>query len=339
MSHFFSPPPFVRFDLLYLSCAAGDALPAGPVVALLEDHGVPLWHGFDPDSSEAAPTAAPERIRKCSAFLLFLSRSTFQDPFPHTRYEYKLAQRFGKPIYVILLEELRYGDIPGPLLRWWQDLRGVPCFAAWEPEEMNRLLECLQQILGKLEPAEQRIQQIAQYQQLCYRNEYKEADALLSGFLRGKTPEARAQLLYEMLSRSPNSGGVFAPLFKDLSFRNQYRGDSADGQEFHGHRFRAEARTVFHRGLSDADVLDIFRDGACIFTVPGLVDVWSICIIPSGEEDVLYVSFASSPPDSSEDPASRGSYLSLVVLENACKKFRVHVLINPYCRPGAFRDP
>lgn len=313
--------PTTRPDFLFVSLHPADVSRAAPDLQKLAFYDVPLWFPKEEDKPRQ------EKLSQCQGLLLILSKSVLQEAFPQARNDYRMAQRYGKPVYVILLDDINLADIPSDSLRWWLEIRKEPCFSDWVP-----LINRLQELYGPLETADARNAFCDQYRTLCHRGEYEEARELLSAFLFRKSAGARAEILTQILSRGPRGTTTPAPLFRDKFFHRWNEASEKKPMEMGGCNFYAEVRTVFHRfGRGDADVIDIFRDGECIFTVPRLVDAWNVMVIPSTMEEVIHVCFASYPDVPDEHPLSSCGFMSSVIVEHPCEKPRFHVFMDPHC--------
>lgn len=314
--------PTNRLDFLFVSLHPVDVSRAASDLQTVDSFGVPLR--FEAGEKRA------ETLRQCQGLLLVLSKTVLQEPFPQARSDYRLAQRYGKPVYVLLLDDIHLAEVPTDSLHWWLELRKEPCCPGWRP-----LVNRLQELYGPLETADARKQFYDQYHKLCNHGDYTEADDLLSAFLFRKAPGARAEILTQILSRGPDGQTAPAPLYKDTFFQRNYDTSAKKPVSMSGRGFYAETRTVFRRiGRGDADVIDIFRDGECIFTVPHLVDAWSICVIPSTLEEVIHICFASYPDVPDQHTLSGHTCMSVVIVEHPCEKAQFHVFMDPYCRMG-----
>lgn len=315
MSSYLGIEPTKRPDYYFVSYNNEDAVRLSPLMQQLVHYNIPLWYDYGLEYGEQWQKEIADRIQGCQAVLLFITKGILEKAKSYVTIEYEMAtQYFDKTVYVILVDDIRKEDVPNSLLGWWIDVTHKQSLSVSQYKMADKLMEEFKKML-KISSLEERIETIMeQYAALTQAGENAKAEQLLSAVLHGKELETKA----EIMSRFYTDG--YAGLKATYTVEGSRRSNVIE--EF---TFEALSRTVFRRGgAGDADVIDITRNGECIFTIGGLVDAYSGELFYDADEELLYVMYFSYPnvPGVHEDADTK--YLSICIVERPCDEAICH---------------
>ena len=321
MSAYLGIEPTQRPDYYFVSYNNEDAERLSPLMKQLVHYNIPLWYDYGLEYGEQWQAEIANRIQGCQAVLLFVTKGILEKQNSYVTVEYEMATRFfDKTVYVIMVDEIQKNEIPNSLLSWWIDVSHKQTLSLSQYSTSDALMEQFKRML-KINSFEERIGTIMeQYAGLIRQGEITTAEQLLKAVLHGKELETKAKIM--------------SRLFTDgyASLKATYLAEADKGLKLVTKQcsigvfeFRAECRTVFRRiGAGDADVIDVFRNKECIFTICGLVDASDGEIFYDEEEDLLYIVYYSYPNVPNDHELADTRYLSICIVEKPCDEAVCH---------------
>ncbi len=325
MSSFLGIEPTTRPDYYFVSYNNEDAERLTPLMVKFVHYNIPLWYDYGIEYGSKWENEIADRIQGCQAVLLFLTKGIFLKEQSYVRIEYDMATRFfEKAVYTVIIDEIDDKDIPNRFLGWWIDLKQKQSlvrssFSAEEKffEECKRMLK-----INTFENRSDTIMNV--YNQLILKREYEKATNLLSIIVR----EAEIKTKASMMMRLYFDG------YADAKLVTAIKTDNAHFIKIRNYEFSALYRNVFHRiGAGDADVIDIVRNGKCIYTIGGLVDAYNGVLFYDEKDDFLFILYSSYPNVKNNHPYADLKLNSVCVVEDPCGTAVCHEYRDPLlCR-------
>lgn len=321
MSAYLGIEPTKRPDYYFVSYNNEDAERLSPLMKQLVHYNVPLWYDYGLEYGEQWQTEIANRIQGCQAMLLFVTKGIFEKTKPYVTVEYEIATQYrDKKVYVILVDDIQKNEIPNSLLSWWIDIshkQTLPLYRYNTPEER---MEQFKRML-KIHSFEERTGTIMErYAELVRQGEITYAEQLLKAVLHGKELETKAKIMSRLFS-----DGYASIKTTYLAETMEKRTLATEMCTIGRDTFRAECRTVFRRiGAGDADVIDVFRSGECIYTIGGLVDATNGELFYDEKEDLLYIVYSSYPNVHIDHEFADTAYLSICIVEDPCGEAVCH---------------
>lgn len=132
MSEYLGFEPTKAEKYYFISYNSDDSERVTGLLSLLNEVGFPIWYdyGLEPGSDEWEAQLA-DRIGNCQAFVMLITKNLFLKK-SYVKIEYKLAKRFNKKIYSVILEPIDDDDIPEKMAPWWEEFTEFQCFEAFK---------------------------------------------------------------------------------------------------------------------------------------------------------------------------------------------------------------
>jgi len=114
----------------FLSYNTEDADRVGEIAGQMSQAGIELWYDKGIEYGEKWERTIAEKIYGCQAVVLFFTRGILYKENSYVEKEYKMALKFSKKIYVVMMDEIDDEDVPPVRMPWWTDIQDLQCIEA-----------------------------------------------------------------------------------------------------------------------------------------------------------------------------------------------------------------
>ena len=122
----------------FISYNDGDQERVQKYVQLMDKLTVPVWYDYGLKIGAEWETSIAEHIQGCEAVILFVSKNIFKKQKSYVHKEYEMAVNyFNKPIYVVMLDDIKKQEVPVRYVSWWIDLNSLQCVYAYNHEDVT----------------------------------------------------------------------------------------------------------------------------------------------------------------------------------------------------------
>lgn len=116
-------PPSNEKSAYFISYNSEDAGRISSTAMELYRLGLPLWYDNGLKYDEEWPKQIADHIQTAPALLMFISLALLKKKKSFVEREYDIATRdFGKPILIILLDDIKRQDVPNAKKLWWSEV-------------------------------------------------------------------------------------------------------------------------------------------------------------------------------------------------------------------------
>ena len=111
----------------FLSYNSEDADRVGEIAGQMSRAGIELWYDKGIEYGEKWERTIAEKIYGCQAVVLFFTRGILYKENSYVEKEYKMALKFSKKIYVVIMDEIDDNEFPPVRMPWWTDIQDLQC--------------------------------------------------------------------------------------------------------------------------------------------------------------------------------------------------------------------
>ena len=122
--------PSNNTNYFFLSYNTEDADRVREIALQLSQAGIELWYDKAIEYGEKWERTIAEKIHSSQAVILFFSRGILHKVDSYVEKEYSMAQRFGRRIYIVMLDDIDDGEVPPGKMPWWDAIRALQCIEA-----------------------------------------------------------------------------------------------------------------------------------------------------------------------------------------------------------------
>lgn len=116
----------------FISYNSEDEARVAVYVSELVKLNIPIWYDNGIKTGDEWEMEIAERIDKCVAVIMFLSKNIFLKERSYVHKEFNLATQYsGKKVYVVMLDNINKPEVPVRYRAWWDDvsrLQGVEAY-------------------------------------------------------------------------------------------------------------------------------------------------------------------------------------------------------------------
>ncbi len=128
-------------DYYFVSYSSEDVEYVGAISRKLHEQNIPLWYDYGIDYGKKWEVVITERIRHCTAVVLFFSPQILHKKDSYVLIELEMAQDFDKPVYVVLLKDVNSKNIPENTYHHWVRIRRYQGITAFNMNQETVLSE------------------------------------------------------------------------------------------------------------------------------------------------------------------------------------------------------
>ena len=125
----------------FLSYNSEDADRVGEMAGKISRAGIELWYDKGIEYGEKWEKTIAEKICGCQAVVLFFTRGILYKENSYVEKEYKMALKFSKKIYVVMMDDIDDEDVPPVRMPWWTDIQDLQCIEANIIADPDRVVE------------------------------------------------------------------------------------------------------------------------------------------------------------------------------------------------------
>lgn len=179
----------------FISYNSEDEKRVAAYAAVLAKHKVPIWYDNGIEVGEKFETIIAEKIDRCEAVIMFLSKNIFLKESSYVHKEFRLAtEGSDKTVFPVILDELKLSQVPARYRSWWIDVTDLQCVNAYDyasaEESMQKLLES-----AELLTVDAREMQKASVQSVTERIRYENGD-VYEGEVQDGQPHGKGKYVY-----------------------------------------------------------------------------------------------------------------------------------------------
>ena len=117
-------------EYYFLSYNSEDADRVSEIVVQMSQFGINLWYDKGVEYGEKWEKIIAEKIHDCQAVVLFFTKGILSKENSYVEKEYKIALKFQRKIYVVMMDDIEDGDVPPEKMPWWIDIKDLQCVEA-----------------------------------------------------------------------------------------------------------------------------------------------------------------------------------------------------------------
>ncbi len=122
MSKYLGFEPSSNEEFYFVSYNNDDAEKVSTIAKSLNDAGVPLWYDDGIEYGKEWAEELNQRINDSLAVILFFTKGILYKEQSYVQKEWKIANLFGKRIFVLFLDDMANTEIPVKKMNWWVDI-------------------------------------------------------------------------------------------------------------------------------------------------------------------------------------------------------------------------
>ena len=107
----------------YISNSRSDDRRVSEICRAIGALGAKYYHNDRTLTGDELRGQLTEKIDACAVYVLFVTKALLAREDRFVRNEFFLAQKAGKEIHAVLLDEIHPGEIDGRLKKWWEEIR------------------------------------------------------------------------------------------------------------------------------------------------------------------------------------------------------------------------
>ena len=131
----------------FVSYNSNDEERVSKYAVAMNNAGVPMWYDDGIKIGEEWEKQIADKIQGCCAVIMFLSKNTFEKEKSYIKKEYKIAYRYDKQIYTIMLDDIKDEDVPNRFLGWWYDIIDYQAVRACDMDDIDK---CVDEIVERV---------------------------------------------------------------------------------------------------------------------------------------------------------------------------------------------
>ena len=125
----------------FLSYNTEDADRVREIARQMSRNGIELWYDKGIEYGEKWERTIAEKIYDCQAVVLFFTKGILHKENSYVEKEYKMALKFSKKIYVVMMDDIDDEDVPPVRMPWWTDIQDLQCIEANIIADPDRVVE------------------------------------------------------------------------------------------------------------------------------------------------------------------------------------------------------
>lgn len=291
--------PTDRPDYIFISYNSEDTDRVAAIARRLSYSNAPVWYDKGLEYGEKWEAQISRRIMDARCLLLFFTKGILTKSNSYVKKEYDMATRFfNKPVYVVMLDDIRDQEVPYDKVPWWIDIQDRQSIPAADVTDLDKLTQRILSALGIQSHEEKANALIARYNALFGAGQHEEAEKYLEEYLNRKSVSAKAETIGNMFRRQLLADSPMCRKFTRRTDkpRINHVGELVDSffescqLEINGCLLTVGNSIVFHRGnRGDAHVINIWKDDENIHTIGRLIEARSLCVYYDPLDDLLYI--------------------------------------------------
>ncbi len=147
MSSYLGFFPKEQSDYYFISYNNEDADRVAAIIRRMHSQNISLWYDYGIPYGDQWETIIGNKLKDAKGVLLFITKAVMGKENSFVRKEYKIAEIYNIPIFVIILDEIHEKDIPPNKIMWWidiQDRQNIDVVGIMDPDRAtSKILSAL----------------------------------------------------------------------------------------------------------------------------------------------------------------------------------------------------
>lgn len=304
--------PTNNANYYFLSYNSEDSHRISEISRLMFHSGINVWYDKGIGYGEKWEKIIAEKINACQAVILFFTKGILSKDNSYVEKEYKMASKFKREVYTVMLDDIDDRDVPVNKMPWWIEITDRQCIAAHGSIEPYRVVEEISALLGVTVFEDKMDKIIEKYNDLYLLGRRTEAEECLAQYLHGISLKGKAKLITNMQKGAfkdiiiqSTADTIKGRLEKPLFIHTNMPKDSfyeCKRIVINQDTFTLGNDYLFHRGSrGDAHVIWLWRNDEMIFVIGGLVEADGIDLFYDSYDDIIYISYISDQETMDEE--------------------------------------